>query len=304
MGCQLGTLEDRVILITGAGGAMGRAYAAELVGHGARLALVQVEPTRTETIEGVRSASELADEIDPGSGGHRTIGIALDTGHWAGAQEAIDRTAAAFGTVHGVINAARTARDRLIMRTDESDWTEIIRVQLTGTMAMMHHAARLWDTESRAGVRNRRTIVNTVSTSGLLGNAGQASAGAATAGVGALTNIAAQEFGRLGAKVNAVCALARDEINAQERGFVQMAQPTSGSDDPWDPRHTAAVVAYLSQPYQPFTGSSFWAHGREVRRFRGGAMSEPLGRSLNWDLDSLNQAMRGLLEDGEEALDG
>ena len=300
----MGTLQDRVIVITGAGGAMGRAYAAELSSHGALRALVQGEPARTEAIAGVRAAIDVADEINSRNGQERAVALTVDTSTWEGAGEVIARTAAAFGTVHGIVNAARAARDRLILRTEPADWSETIQVQLTGTMAMMHHAARLWDAESRSGSRQRRTIVNTVSTSGLLGNAGQASAGAATAGVGALTNIAAQELGRLGAKVNAVCALGRDEANAQERGFAQMAQVATGPDDPWDPRHTAAVVAYLCQPHQPFTGSSFWAHGREIRRFKGGGMSEPLGRSLNWDLEALNQAMRGLLDEGEEALDG
>jgi NAD(P)-dependent dehydrogenase (short-subunit alcohol dehydrogenase family) len=120
------------------------------------------------------------------------------------------------------------------MSPDEFDL--VVRVNLRGTFSMTRHAAAWWKGAGRPGA-----IVNTTSTSGILGNLGQSNYGAAKAGVAAFTVITALELARYGVRVNAIAPGARTRMT--EGAFGDLSFP--GEFDPLDPANVAPVVVWL-----------------------------------------------------------
>jgi NAD(P)-dependent dehydrogenase (short-subunit alcohol dehydrogenase family) len=102
-----------------------------------------------------------------------------------------------------LVNNAGILRDRTILKTSPEEWDAVLKVHLTGTFANMQAAGHVFKKQGTGG-----RIINTSSSSGLLGNFGQANYGAAKIGVMALTRIGAWEFARMGVTVNAIAPTA------------------------------------------------------------------------------------------------
>src|SRR4029453_11941496 len=110
----------------------------------------------------------------------------------------------AFGRLDVLVNNAGILRDRMIFSMGEDDFDAVIRVHLKGTWNTMHHASVYWRNESKEGRQPRASIINTVSSAGLQGQASQTNYGAAKAGIAALTIIASLELTRYGARANCI----------------------------------------------------------------------------------------------------
>ena len=117
-----------------------------------------------------------------------------DISSWAGAERLIGQAVEAFGGLDVVVNNAGILRDRMIVTMTEADWDAVLGVHLKGTFAVLHHAAAYWRQRVKDGHANDARVINTTSPSGLFGNPGQASYGAAKAGIASLTIIAAREL--------------------------------------------------------------------------------------------------------------
>src|SRR5207249_5757492 len=110
--------------------------------------------------------------------------------------------------------------------------------------------------QSKAGKEVDAAIVNTSSTSGLIGNPGQANYGAAKAGIAAFTVIAAQELQRYGVRVNAIAPAARTRMTEATPGLSEVVKAPSdaGRFDVWDPANVSPLVAWLATENCPVTG--------------------------------------------------
>ena len=106
----------------------------------------------------------------------------------------------------------------------EADWDSVIHVHLKGHFVPTRHAAGYWREQTKAGGEVKAAVVNTSSTSGLLGNPGQSNYGAAKAGIAAFTTIAAQELVRYGVRVNAIAPAARTRMTEQTPGLSDIVQ--------------------------------------------------------------------------------
>jgi NAD(P)-dependent dehydrogenase (short-subunit alcohol dehydrogenase family) len=142
----------------------------------------------------------------------------------------------AFGGLDGVVNNAGVVRDRMVFNLGPDEFDLVLRVNLGGTFNMTRHAAAWWKNQGRPGA-----IVNTTSTSGLLGNLGQSNYGAAKAGVAAFTVICALELARYGVRVNAIAPGARTAMTEGAFGELDF----EGEFDPLDPANVAPVVVWL-----------------------------------------------------------
>ena len=125
----------------------------------------------------------------------------------------------AFGDLHVLVNNAGILRDKMLVNMSEEDWDSVIHVHLKGHFAPTRHAAAYWREQVKAGHEVHASVVNTSSTSGLLGNPGQTNYGAAKAGIAAFTVIAAQELSRYGVRVNAIAPAARTRMTEQTPGL-------------------------------------------------------------------------------------
>jgi len=181
------SLPRRVAIVTGASRGIGRAIATRLARDGRHVVLV----SRTAA-----PLSDLAEQIKA-QGGSASF-KAVDVGDPAGLAKAIDEVVAEQGRLDILINNAGITRDNLVLRMSDEEWDEVINVDLKSAFVAIRAAARPM-------MKNRfGRIVNIASTSGVVGNAGQANYAAAKAGLLGLSKTIARELGSKGITCNVV----------------------------------------------------------------------------------------------------
>jgi NAD(P)-dependent dehydrogenase (short-subunit alcohol dehydrogenase family) len=163
----------------------------------------------------------------------------------------------------------------MLVNMEESDWDAVIKVHLKGTFAPSHHASVHWRRVQKAtGEPVNARIINTSSSSGLFGNVGQTSYGAAKAGIAAFTIIAARELKRYGVTVNAISPHAQTRMTEgiRERSAEEIASR--------DPRWIAPVVVWLASAESAHvTGRVFEAGGgilSALEGWRQGPKADPI----------------------------
>jgi NAD(P)-dependent dehydrogenase (short-subunit alcohol dehydrogenase family) len=178
----------------------------------------------------------------------------------------------------------------------EEDWDSVITVHLKGHFVPTRHAAAYWRQQTKAGHEVRASVVNTTSTSGLLGNPGQSNYGAAKAGIAAFTTIVADELIRYGVRVNAVAPAARTRMTEQTPGLSDLvrAPADASSFDSWDPANCSPLVAYLATESCPASGRVFFVQGGQVRLFQPWTMTESIDRDDRWTVADLQAEMHRL----------
>ena len=215
---------------------------------------------------------------------------------WDGAKHMIDQAVETFGDLHVLVNNAGNLRDRVLVNMSEDDWDAVIHVHLKGHFAPLHHAANYWRDQTKAGKDVKASVINTSSTSGLLGNPGQGNYGAAKAGIAALTIIAASELGRYGIRVNALAPNARTRMTESAPGLVDLVKEPedAAAFDVWDPANISPLVGYLATESCPSTGKVFFVLGGTIRNFQGWTLTETLEKDDRWTVAELQAEMHRL----------
>lgn len=228
-----GYCENRTVIVTGAGGGLGRAYALALGAEGANVVVNDInETTASETVKLIKQAAGRAlvnlNDITDYESAHGIVKAAIDE----------------FGDLHAVVNNAGNNRDRMFTSLSEEDWDLVIKVHLKGHFCISSHASNYWRGKSKAGDDPQGRIINTSSGAGLQGSVGQSNYVAAKGGILALTLNQAAELGRYGITANAVAPQGRTGMT--EDVFADMMKvPEDGSFDKFDPANVAPLVVYL-----------------------------------------------------------
>lgn len=218
-------------VVTGASRGIGRSIALRLAADGRKVVLV----SRTEG-----PLSEVRSQIEQ-SGGSASV-VAADVGDRAAWASAVEKIAETEGRLDILVNNAGITRDNLILRMSDEEWDEVIRVNLTSAFVAVRAA-------SRTMMKNRfGRIVNIASTSGLVGNAGQANYAAAKSGLVGFTRTIARELGSKGITANVVAPgfIETDmtaNLPAQVREHITGLVATKRLGTPED---IAAAVAYAT----------------------------------------------------------
>lgn len=195
--------KDKVVVITGAGGGIGKAHALEFASRGAKVVVNDLGGSG----DGVGS-SDMADQVVEEIKAHGGVAIAnkASVSDPDGAKSIIDDAVAEFGTVDILVNNAGILRDRTFKKLELEDWDLLLDVHLNGT-AYVTHAAWPIMYEKKYG-----RIVFTSSTSGVFGNFGQANYGAAKMGMLGLMNVLALEGRAKNIRVNALAPSAATRL--------------------------------------------------------------------------------------------
>ncbi|ERM19447.1 3-oxoacyl-[acyl-carrier-protein] reductase [Brevibacillus laterosporus] len=181
-------LEGKVALITGASRGIGRAIALKYAEAGANI-IVNYSGNEAKAQETVAEIEKL---------GREAIMIRANVGNTEEAENMVKEALERFGKIDILVNNAGITRDNLLMRMKESEWDEVINVNLKGVFNMTKALTRPM-MKQRSG-----SIINITSVVGVLGNAGQANYVAAKAGVIGLTKTTARELASRNIKVNAI----------------------------------------------------------------------------------------------------
>jgi len=194
------SFEDRVVIVTGAGNGLGKAYALDLGNRGAKVVVNDLGGS----VDGSGSASSPADEVvneiikNGGEAVANYDSVATKEGGESIVQSAID----SFGTVDALVNNAGILRDKSFANMSEEELSLIIDVHLKGAFFVSQPAFKVMKE------KNYGRIVNVASPSGLFGNFGQSNYGAAKMGVVGLTNVLAIEGAKYNIKVNVIAPTA------------------------------------------------------------------------------------------------
>ena len=291
----MGALDGRVAIITGAGRGIGREHALLFAQEGAKVVVNDLGGAMDGTGDDRTPAQQVVDEIK-GMGGE-AVANADNVADWEGGQRLINAAVEAFGDLHVLVNNAGILRDRVIVNMTEEEWDAVIHVHLKGHFVPTRWAAAYWREQSKAGKEVKASVINTSSTSGLIGNAGQANYGAAKAGLGAFTVIAAQELPRYGVRVNGIAPAARTRLTESTPGLGDIVKaPEEGGFDVWDPGNVSPLVAYLATENCPANGKMYFVQGGTVRLMQNWAMSTKIEKDDRWTVAELEAAMADLVK--------
>ena len=248
----MGICEGRTVIITGAGGGLGRAYALAFAAEGAN---VVVNDIRRE------AAAAVVDQIVTAGG--KALANADDITRLDSAQRIVDAALAAFGEVHVLVNNAGVLRDRMFISLSEEDWDTVMQVHLKGHFCLANILGRRWRDQAKAGNKIAARIINTSSGAGLQGSVGQSNYSAAKGGIAALTLVQAAELARYGVTANALAPAARTAMTESAMPDVVKA-PASGFDA-WAAENVAPLVVWLgSELSAHVTGQVFESQGGRI----------------------------------------
>ena len=197
----MGSLDNKVAIVTGAGGGLGRAHALLLAREGASVVVNDLGGARDGTGSGQSMADSVVDEI-VAAGGKAVANYGSVTDD-AAAESMVTTAKEAFGRVDILVNNAGILRDRSFKNMTDAEWDAVIDVHLRGAYLATKH---VWAALLEQGEGGR--IVMTSSTSGLIGNFGQANYGAAKAGLAGFMRVLALEGMKYGITVNVLAPAA------------------------------------------------------------------------------------------------
>jgi NAD(P)-dependent dehydrogenase (short-subunit alcohol dehydrogenase family) len=294
----VGVLDGRVAIITGAGRGLGREHALLLASEGARVVVNDLGVAMDGSAGEGRPADEVVAEI--AARGGEAVANHDDVADWEGGRRLIETALDRFGALDVLVNNAGILRDRAIVNMTEDEWDDVVAAHLKGHFVPTRHAAVYWRGRAKSGAVVSASIVNTASTSGLLGNPFQANYGAAKAAIGALTIIAAQELGRYGVRVNAVVPAARTRLTSATEGLsdIVKAPADTATFDIWDPANVSPLVGWLASAGCPATGRVFFIQGGTVRLMHPWTMGDALERPGRWTVAELDEELGKLVGPG------
>jgi NAD(P)-dependent dehydrogenase (short-subunit alcohol dehydrogenase family) len=293
----MGLLDGRVVIVTGAGGGIGRAHALAFAAEGARVVVNDIGVGLDGSPAGGGSAAQgVVDEITAAGGEAVTSGA--NVADWAQAEELIQTAVDSFGGLDVLVNNAGIVRDRMFANTSEEEFDAVTAVHLKGHFATMRHAAAYWRGLVKEGNASpddlNARIINTSSGAGLQGSVGQANYSAAKAGIAALTLVAAAEMGRYGVTVNAIAPSARTRMT--ETVFAEMMATQDAEFDAMAPENISPLVVWLgSVESRDVTGRMFEVEGGIVRVAEGWAHGPQVDKGARWDPAELGSVVADLL---------
>jgi NAD(P)-dependent dehydrogenase (short-subunit alcohol dehydrogenase family) len=273
---------DKVVVLTGAGGGIGRGIAMALARAGAKVVAndlgVSLEGEGADATVVARLADELREAGGVAVANTDTVSTA------AGAARIVQCALDHFGRIDAVINNAGNLRDRFFFNMSEQEWREVIDVHLHGAFFVSRAAAPHFR-EQRSGA-----YVHMTSTSGLIGNLGQANYSAAKLGVVALSKSIALDMARYGVRSNCIAPFAwsrmTDSIPAetdQERARVEKLKRM-------EPAKIAPMAVFLaSDAAHDVNAQVFGVRANEIFLFSQPRPRRSVHRSEGWTPESIAQ---------------
>jgi NAD(P)-dependent dehydrogenase (short-subunit alcohol dehydrogenase family) len=291
----MGSLEGRVAIITGAGGGIGREHALLFAAEGAKVVVNDLGGAMDGSGDDRTVAQKVVDEIKDMGG--EAVANGDNIADWEGGQRLINTAVEAFGDLHVLVNNAGILRDRVLVNMTEEEWDAVIHVHLKGHFVPTRWAAAYWREQTKEGKTVNASVINTSSTSGLLGNPGQTNYGAAKAGIASFSNIAAKELSRYGVRSNTIAPAARTRLTEATPGLGDMvkAPEDAAQFDSWDPANISPLVAYLATADCPLTGKTFLVQGARVSLMTPWAVGETFdANNERWTVDGLANQLKSL----------
>ena len=193
-------VQDKVVVVTGAGGGIGRDLALAMAAEGAKVVVNDIGTSATGEGLDAGPAQRVVEEIKAAGG--QAVANTDSVSQASGANNIIQCAVDTFGLIDGVVNNAGILRDRFFHKMSTDEWDAVIQVHLYGSYYMSRAAASHFKEQSSGA------LVHMTSTSGLIGNLGQANYSAAKMGLVALSKSIALDMEKFNVRSNCIAPFA------------------------------------------------------------------------------------------------
>lgn len=296
-------LKGKAAVVTGAGRGIGRGIAMLLAQEGASVVVNDLGGG----VDGSGAAKGPADEVvaEIKKAGGVAVPNYNSVADYNEAEKIIKTCVDSFGKIDILINNAGILRDRMLFNMTLEEFESVIKVHIMGAFNCTRHAC--------VPMRQQRSgrIISMSSTSGLIGNPGQANYGAAKAGIAGFTRVAARDLGRYGITVNAIAPGAATRMtasvpdSARDRraaaGIVTATTPAPAAGRPAapalrDPDDVAPMAVWLcTDAASNVNGQVFGCAGGKIALHWHPIEQKSIHKMERWTLDELDAILPGTL---------
>ncbi|MBI1848581.1 MAG: SDR family oxidoreductase [Candidatus Rokubacteria bacterium] len=282
-------LKDTVAVVTGAARGIGRGIALLMARHGARVVVNDYGGSESGQGGAKAPADEVVGEIK--SGGGEAVASYDSVATMAGGQRIVQTALDVFKRIDIVVNNAGILRDRMIFNMTEEEWDAVIDTHLKGTFAVTRAAAPLMR-EQRSG-----RFINMTSTSGLVGNVGQANYAAAKLGIVGLTKVVALDMARYNVTANCISPFAWTRMIGTIPTTTEAQSSRVEKIKKMSPAHIAPVAAFLATDQaKDITGQVFGVRGKEIMLFGHMRPIMRVHHADGWTVDRIAEMFPGTLQ--------
>ena len=276
----------KVAIVTGAGRGIGRGIALLLAQEGARVVVCDIGASLDGAGTDAGPAQTVVNEIKKAGG--EAIASTASISDPGNAEKIVATALDYFGRVDILVNNAGILRDRIFHRMSWSDWSDVINVHLHGSFAMSRACA------SQFREQNSGSFVHLTSTSGLVGNFGQANYMAAKMGIVGLSRGIALDMARFNVRSNCIAPFAWTRMIDSIPAETEQEKERVARIREMTPEKIAPLAVYLgSDRAEGITGQIFSVRNNEIYLFNQNRPIRTLHRSDGWTPEKLDAQLKG-----------
>lgn len=273
-------LTGKVAVVTGAGGGIGRDIALAMALQGARVVVNDIGASLQGDGADAGPAQSVVDEILAAGG--QAVANMDSVATAAGARAIVQSAITAFGRIDVVVNNAGILRDRIFHRMSEEEWDAVVKVHLYGAFYMSSACAAHFK-EQGSGC-----LVHMTSTSGLIGNLGQANYSAAKLGITALSKSIALDMEKFNVRSNCIAPFAWSRMVGAVPTDTPEQQARVDKIKQMTPAKIAPLAVYLaSDAAQQVNGQVFTVRNNEIFLMSQPRPLRSVHRSEGWTAESI-----------------
>ena len=273
-------LDGKVILVTGAGGGIGRAIALEAAKAGASVVVNDIGASLDGKRESSAAAENTVAEIEKNGG--KAVANGDDVSIPEGAQAMVRQATDSFGRLDTVVNNAGILRDCFFHKMTYEDFDAVVKVHLYGTFNVSRAAADVMREQGTG------SLIHMTSTSGLIGNLAQANYSAAKLGIAALSKSMALDLQRWNIRSNCIAPFAWSRMTSSIKVDSPEQEERVNRMKEMAPEKIAPIALYLaSDEGADTTGQIFAVRNNEIFLMSQPRPVRSVHRGEGWDLNSV-----------------
>jgi NAD(P)-dependent dehydrogenase (short-subunit alcohol dehydrogenase family) len=291
-----GMMEGKVVVVTGAGGGIGREIALAMAAAGARVIINDVGASLSGEGQSATPAQQTRQLIEQRGGAAE---ISTDSvAEWASARKIVQAALDHYGRIDGVVNNAGILRDVIFHRMSPEEWLAVIGVHLNGSFFVSRAAAEHFRRQESGA------FVHITSTSGLIGNFGQANYSAAKLGITALAKSIALDMQRYKVRSNCIAPFAWSRMTSSIPATTPEQQARVAKIQQMTPDKNAPMAVFLSSDAaKGVTGQVFGTRMNEIILFSSPRPIRIVHRADGWTPEAIAEQAAPALEAAYMPLD-